>query len=266
MCAGPVGTPRIGGSITALSGGRHIARDGYVDGYNLYQYVQSNPIGATDPSGLVICKCATTNWSATGYGGGAWTGRPSYSSVPNAAACNAKGGSASSIGAGSASGSTTSCTTNLGNMNPLLNLCAGDPNPKACEEELINYLNGVKEADDRALGTWEGWWEERGYGPYGGRCHLWSGELGDHFHGLPAGYLPISMANEIITLDGSDQWEDHNINVIQNSNTGQCIVIDDGFWGGLGQAYDPCKVNPPLLGPVGQQQWQAIKDKCGCGK
>lgn len=42
--------------------------------------------------------------------------------------------------------------------------------------------------------------------------------------------------------------------------------MDDGFWGTLGQVYNPCAVpTPPLVGPIEQAQWNEVRAGCGCG-
>ena len=76
----------------------------------------------------------------------------------------------------------------------------------------------------------------------------------------------MSITGHIISLDGNSKWVDHNVNVIKNRCSGKCTVVDDGFWGNLGQVYDPCNVpKPPLVGPIGQGQWDSIRASCGCG-
>jgi RHS repeat-associated protein len=122
-------------------------------------------------------------------------------------------------------------------------------------------------ANDAALGTWNGWIEGHNWGSYGGRCHFWSAEFCKDRNCKPANVGScLVVTGHIIRLDGNSKWHDHNVNVIKNKCTGKCTVVDDGFWGRLGQVYDPCDVPvPPLVGPIGQGQWDSIRSSCGCG-
>jgi len=154
----------------------------------------------------------------------------------------------------------------------LTSLCAGisscpDCDATICAAAQKEIQDAFNSANGAALGTLNGWLEARGLGSYGGRCHYWSGEFCKDRNCKPANRGScLNVTGYIIQLDGNSRWVDHNVNVIKNRCSGKCTVVDDGFWGTLGQVYDPCNVpTPPLVGPIGQGQWDSIRAGCGCG-
>lgn len=196
---------------------------------NLYAYVDNNPVNYVDPSGLEI--------AGPGYNP---YGPPAPKPKPFPA---------------------------LNDMCNGLGACK-DCDPAACQAELSQIQNAAGIATGMAVGSLAGWMEEHGRGPYGGRCHYWSGILTEKTTCCPV--RPKSCLNlkssQKIRLDGNKKWFDHSVNILKNICTGKCKVIDDGFWGNLGQVYDPCSVaTPPLVGPIGQKQWNDIRNDCGCG-
>ena len=153
----------------------------------------------------------------------------------------------------------------------LTTLCAGvnacpDCDPTVCAAAQKEIQDAYNAANGAAILTLNGWLEERGMGSYGGRCHYWSGIFCKDLNCKPIKRGScLNVTGHIIRLDGGSQYVDHNVNVIKNRCSGKCTVVDDGFWSILGQVYDPCDVpNPPLVGPIGQGQWDSIRAGCGC--
>jgi hypothetical protein len=213
--------------------GRWLSEDpaGYVDGPNQYLYVRNNPINMTDPSGNEILPPGF-DWDYKPFP------KPPKNPFPG-----------------------------LPGMCDGLAACQGCDRT-ACLAVLAEIEKAAAGANAAALGTLAGWLEEHGLGSYGGRCHYWSGVLTEQTACCPA--RPKSClklkSSQKITLDGNKKWADHSVNVVKNDCTGKCKIIDDGFWGNLGQVYDPCTVaKPPLVGPIGQKQWNDIRGDCGCG-
>jgi hypothetical protein len=153
----------------------------------------------------------------------------------------------------------------------LTTLCAGvnacpDCDPTVCAAAQKEIQDAYNAANGAAILTLNGWLEERGMGSYEGRCHYWSGIFCKDLNCKPIKRGScLNVTGHIIRLDGGSQYVDHNVNVIKNRCSGKCTVVDDGFWSILGQVYDPCDVpNPPLVGPIGQGQWDSIRAGCGC--
>ena len=153
----------------------------------------------------------------------------------------------------------------------LTTLCAGvnacpDCDPTVCAAAQQEIQDAYNAANGAAISTLNGWLVEHGLGSYGGRCHYWSGIFCKDLNCKPIKRGScLNVTGHVIRLDGGSQYVDHNVNVIRNRCSGKCTVVDDGFWGTLGQVYDPCNVpNPPLVGPIGQGQWDSIRAGCGC--
>jgi len=180
---------------------------------SLYQYVRARPLIGVDPRGndLVIFPGPEHNPGSGGtfIGGGVHLlnlGDPiDYNPLTNlspSGLCNGVGACAQ-------------CDMN------------------ACLAESAKYQAGFYSGSLLALDSLQGELEEHGLGPFGGRCHLWSSGFKKCCPDFPSPKSCLKDTNAVIRLDGSEQYYDHNINVIKNGCTGKCTIVGDGFWGGL---------------------------------
>ncbi|TWT29202.1 tRNA nuclease WapA precursor [Thalassoglobus neptunius] len=153
--------------------GRFIGRDPYryVNGSGLYN-ISFAPTGV-DPSGGAICKCTTTNFSATGYGGSA-TSRTAfhYTKKP----CSELATSSYSSFGGSGCGYSRKCSPLTNDEQTAIDCCEGDPE---CEKALATLMTQVKNTPRP--------------GPYN-RCFHWMDNFIDAYYpsyefGFPANCL-----------------------------------------------------------------------------
>jgi RHS repeat-associated protein len=233
-----------------------------------YIYGFNCPISFVDPSGLVITRCqceVVEHWQYNRER--SWV---VYTTGGCTTAC------CSTIVTTGPYGPLTTCTGTPLKADPqralLMGFCKGVASCKkckvaTCEQMMIDILESYGWANSQALGTFSGFLESRGKGQYGGRCHYWSAEFNAMFDKccptVPDREACLNTpVHRKITLSG--KYKDHSINYIKNVCTGSCLVVDDGFWGGLGQVYDPCTVKPPAMDSQGTKTWNEILATCGC--
>jgi len=236
-----------------------------LDSLNLYSYARRCPVDLIDPSGYVITKCTCSVTTSDPKLRMDWieysTGLACSTICCGTKPLNVK-----------CSGKAVTLDTNENALAAWCATVAACPTCSVAQCELFmrGILDSFQVANAAALGTFKGWLEEHGMGKYGGRCHLWSAiflkRLEVHFPTLPPKGSCLSFPiSKVIDLDIASGWDDHNLNLITNKCTGTCLIVDDGFWGGFGQVYDPCTVGkPPLMTRTGTADWNDILKSCGC--
>lgn len=189
-------------------------RGHYVDGYNVYQYVGSRPLEFTDPSGLRIVKCRNTQLAADDLPGGfrfIWA-PDSYGPDP----CWQLGTE------------WVQCMPTPDEGTAIV-YCLGD---SVCQQELTQLLNLI----------YQGWYsffvgdQVILFGRYD-TCTTWVIKYMKIKIGKIGACKKLRVCQKDWTYTGGFWFWDHHSTVEICFPSGDCILLDQGWWGGRDHIY-----------------------------